>query len=153
MRGSISRVLQFKKVVDDYNLENIPLNAGAGHVSGFGQNDAEYEASFPTPGEMVVPTMGYAYGVQAEALGDIPMAMPVGELFTPTAVPVAGWAPIPEATPLVMPTVVQGIVLVETVPDNDHDDDHVNEDGDLSDGDDDDDGDEGGGDEEEEVEA
>jgi hypothetical protein len=144
---------EFKKVVEGNNERSIPLQAQAGYVSGFGLNDAEYEAAFPTAGEMVVPPMGFAFGVQAEEIGDIPMAMPVGEPFTPMAVPVGEWAPPPvEAVPLVMPVVTQGIVLEEYKSDGESDAGDMNDDGELTEGDE--DGDEGADEEaEEEVDA
>jgi hypothetical protein len=115
----------------------ISLDSHPGLVSGFGMNKDEYKCAFPTHGEMVMPPMGFAYGVPMETLQfATPVAVPVGTPFTPMAVPVGGavpmaqpqmatpvgggppmavpvgWQPVQMAEPVVMPSVTAVPVAV-----------------------------------------
>lgn len=95
---------EFHKNCKTYCASNFSLDAPTGSYGGFGVTDDKFEKMFPTGPEVVVPPMGFAYGVMAEAL---PMAMPI----LPTAVPfapvmgVTAFDPLPMAQPLMTPTI------------------------------------------------
>jgi hypothetical protein len=102
---------EFDKQCKTYCKKHISLDSMGGGVYGFGKNDVEYEAEFPTPGEWAQPPpMGFSYGLVLEALPiAVPMAQPVGQPFTPMATPV--FEAIPMAEPIAMPAIPVGTVL------------------------------------------
>jgi len=94
---------EFYGICKSYCYDNIKLGLPSWYYGGFGPPDEEFERMFPTGPEVVVPQMGYAYGVALDAL---PMAMPVlvGQPFVPTATPLFN-SQLPMATPLYTPVI------------------------------------------------
>ena len=89
----------------DYCYSSISLDSHPNLFGGWGKTDPEYEAQFPTGPTVVMPQMGYSYGVPQTAF-PVPMAVPVGQpmtavvaqpVFTPVAVPMA----VPLETPVI----------------------------------------------------
>jgi len=104
---------EYKKTCEEYCFSEIKLGLPPMYYGGFGPPDADFERKFPTGPEVVVPQMGYAYGVPLDAL---PMAVPVmpqGSPFMQTATPV-GFTVLPMATPLVTPII--GAQVADPIP-------------------------------------
>uniref|UniRef100_A0A7S2G824 Uncharacterized protein n=1 Tax=Haptolina brevifila TaxID=156173 RepID=A0A7S2G824_9EUKA len=95
---------EFYSICKGYCYDNIQLGMPTWHYGGFGPPDDEFERMFPTGPEVVMPQMGFAYGV---VTAELPMAMPVlqGQPFVPTATPVGFNAALPMAQPLYTPTI------------------------------------------------
>jgi len=104
---------EYKSTCEDYCFEQIKLGLPPRHYGGFGPPDADFERLFPTGPEVVVPQMGYAYGVPLDTL---PMAVPImpqGTPFMQTATPV-GFTVMPMAAPLVTPII--GAEVADPIP-------------------------------------
>lgn len=90
---------EFYKVCKDYCYNNISLQSFTGQLGGWGPTDVEFEAMFPTGPDVLMPQMGFAYGVPVEAF-PVQTAVPVVALGgggVPTAVPMTA---VPTATPV-----------------------------------------------------
>jgi len=94
---------EFDKVCKGYCFDHISVDSYMGMYGGFGDDDAQFEAKFPTGPEVVQPVMGYSYGIP---MATLQMATPVFDVtavpFTAVATQVVPTA-IPMATPIVLP--------------------------------------------------